>query len=112
MSERRPEWSTVPDPGARVLVTGAAGGLGRALTAALTELGATVVGVDRPGTGEDATPLTADLTDAGAARRAVADAVDLMGGLDAVLGVAGVVDTIHRARNFPLDAFRHDIEAT
>jgi 3-oxoacyl-[acyl-carrier protein] reductase len=43
---QRPEWSTVPDPGSRVLVTGAAGGLGRALSAALTEVGAEVVGTE------------------------------------------------------------------
>ena len=37
------EWSTVPAPGTRVLLTGAAGGLGRALSAALSEAGAEVV---------------------------------------------------------------------
>jgi NAD(P)-dependent dehydrogenase (short-subunit alcohol dehydrogenase family) len=41
-------------------VTGAAGGLGRALASALAEVGAEVVGIDRPGT--EAT-VTADLTD-------------------------------------------------
>ena len=44
------EWSTVPAPGTRVLLTGAAGGLGRALSAALGEAGAEVVGIDLPGT--------------------------------------------------------------
>jgi len=33
------EWSTGPAPGTRVLLTGAAGGLGRALSAALSEAG-------------------------------------------------------------------------
>jgi len=32
-------WATVPAPGSRVLITGAAGGLGRALSAAVTEVG-------------------------------------------------------------------------
>jgi hypothetical protein len=45
-----PDWSTVPAPGSRVVVTGAAGGLGRALSSALAEVGAEVVGIDRPGT--------------------------------------------------------------
>ena len=103
-----PEWSTVPDPGSRVLVTGAAGGLGRALSAALTELGAEVVGIDVPGT--DA-PVTADLTDDDSARRAVVDAVERLGGADLLIGAAGVVDTIHRAETFPLKEFRGDIEA-
>jgi 3-oxoacyl-[acyl-carrier protein] reductase len=116
-TERRPGWSTVPEPGTRVLVTGAAGGLGRALTTALAELGAAVVGIDRPGTARtdpgqagEATLIGADLADADAAKRAVTDAVRLLGGLDAVVGAAGIVDTIHRAATFPLDAFRRDVE--
>ena len=77
------EWSTVPAPGTRVLLTGAAGGLGRALSAVLAEVDAQVVGIDLPAT--DAA-VTADLTDDDSARRAVADAVDRLGGLDAVIG--------------------------
>ncbi|HEY0451088.1 SDR family NAD(P)-dependent oxidoreductase [Actinophytocola sp.] len=103
-----PDWSTVPVPGSRVVLTGAAGGLGRALADALGEVGAEVVGVDLPGTGAT---VTADLTDDDAARRAVAEAVGRLGGLDALIGAAGVVDTIHRAETFPLKAFRGDIEA-
>jgi 3-oxoacyl-[acyl-carrier protein] reductase len=103
-----PHWSTVPAAGSRVLVTGAAGGLGQALSSALVEVGAEVVGIDLPDT--DAT-VTADLTDDDGARRAVADAVARLGGLDALVGAAGVVDTIHRAETFPLNEFRGDIEA-
>ena len=89
-------------------MTGAAGGLGRALSSALAEVGAEVVGIDLPGT--EAT-VTADLTDDDSARRAVDDAVERLGGLDALIGAAGVVDTIHRAETFPLKEFRGDIEA-
>jgi len=103
-----PDWSTVPAAGSRVLVTGAAGGLGRALSSVLVEVGAEVVGIDLPGT--DAT-VTADLTDDDSARRAVADAAARLGGLDALVGAAGVVDTVHRAETFPLTEFRGDIEA-
>ncbi|GAA1711868.1 SDR family NAD(P)-dependent oxidoreductase [Fodinicola feengrottensis] len=102
------DWSTVPEPGARVLVTGASGGVGRALCEALAKLGAAVVGVDRPGTDAN---LTADLTDEVAAGTAVRTAVERMGGLDALVGAAGVVDTIHRADRFPAAAFRGDVEA-
>lgn len=106
-------WSTIPVKGGKVLVTGAAGGLGRALTSALLQLGADVVGVDRP---EAAAPdglrmISADLTDEVAAPRAVIEATDLLGGLDGLVGAAGIVDTIHRADRFPLAAFRTDIEA-
>lgn len=102
------EWSTVPAPGTRVLVTGAAGGIGRAAGTALAELGCPFVGIDRPGTGVD---IEADLADDSAASSAVAAAVERLGGLDAVIGAAGVVDTIHRADRFPADAFRRDLEA-
>jgi 3-oxoacyl-[acyl-carrier protein] reductase len=103
-----PDWSTVPARGSRVLVTGAAGGLGRALSSALAEVSAEVVGIDRPGT---EVTVTADLTNDDSARRAVADAVGRLGGLDALIGAAGLVDTIHRAETFPLKEFRGDIEA-
>src|SRR5256886_9607606 len=75
----------------------------------LTEAGTEVVGIDLPGTGAT---IAADLTDDGSARRAVADAVQRLGGLDALIGAAGVVDTIHRAETFPLNEFRGDIEAS
>lgn len=102
------DFSTVPEPGTRVLVTGAAGGVGRTLCEALSKLGASVVGVDRPGTDAD---VTADLADETATGRAVAEAVRRLGGLDALVGAAGVVDTIHRASSFPADAFRSDVSA-
>jgi NAD(P)-dependent dehydrogenase (short-subunit alcohol dehydrogenase family) len=84
------------------VVTGAAGGLGRELSAALVALGARVVGIDRPG-GEgvpDVPLVAADLTDDAEVGTAV----------DALVGAAGVVDTIHRARSFPMAAFRADVE--
>jgi NAD(P)-dependent dehydrogenase (short-subunit alcohol dehydrogenase family) len=96
-----------------VIVTGAAGGLGRALTSALLELGTEVVGVDRPGT--EAHPglrlISCDLTDEVAARRAIVEATERLGGVDALVGAAGTVDTIHRADRFPLAAFRADVES-
>jgi 3-oxoacyl-[acyl-carrier protein] reductase len=112
MTQRGSDWSTVPSAGTKVVVTGAAGGLGRALVSALLELDAEVVGIDRPGT-EDLVGLRlvpCDLTDDVAAGRAIASAIDHLGGLDALVGAAGIVDTIHRADRFPLSAFRGDIE--
>jgi NAD(P)-dependent dehydrogenase (short-subunit alcohol dehydrogenase family) len=113
MAEFSSEWSTVPAAGSRVIVTGAAGGLGRELTSALAKLGVSVVGVDRPGC--EGAPgvrlLAADLTVDEAARRVIAEAGEVLGGLDALVGAAGIVDTIHRARSFPMEAFRADVEA-
>jgi NAD(P)-dependent dehydrogenase (short-subunit alcohol dehydrogenase family) len=37
-------------------------------------------------------------------------AIDRLGGLDVLVGAAGIVDTVHRADRFPLPAFRADIE--
>lgn len=106
------DWSTVPVAGSRVVVTGAAGGLGRALVGALAKTGADVVGIDRAApAAPNARTLTADLGDEEAAGTAIQQAAELLGGVDALVGAAGVVDTIHRAATFPLSSFRADIEA-
>jgi 3-oxoacyl-[acyl-carrier protein] reductase len=107
------EWSTVPAAGSRVVVTGAAGGLGRELTSVLESLETDVIGIDLPGTATapGVRLIEADLTDDEGARRAVEQASEMLGGIDALVGAAGVVGTIHRAKTFPLAAFRADIEA-
>jgi 3-oxoacyl-[acyl-carrier protein] reductase len=109
-------WSTVPRRGSRVVVTGALGGLGRGLTQALRDLGAAVVGLDHPAALSAAVPadgdvLAADITDPSAVRAAVDTAADRLGGIDAVIGAAGVVDTIHRAETFAYEAFTSDLDA-
>lgn len=72
---------------ARVLLTGPAGGVGEATRAALRARGARVVGIDRrAGDGI----LSADLRDPASVRRAVAEAVDALGGLDVLVNNAGV----------------------
>lgn len=105
------DWSTVPVTGSRVVVTGATGGLGRALVGALEKLGADVVGIDRAAPSDpNARTLVADLGDDEAAAATIKQAGELLGGIDALVGAAGVVDTIHRASTFPLKAFRSDVE--
>lgn len=91
----------------KIVVTGSRGGLGRGLTALFTELGADVVGIDVPGSGAE---IEADLRDESEARRAVDEAAGTLGGIDRLVGGAGVVDTIHRASRFPTESFRSDIE--
>ncbi|ABH00670.1 3-oxoacyl-[acyl-carrier-protein] reductase FabG (plasmid) [Rhodococcus jostii RHA1] len=109
------DWTTTPRPGARVLVTGALGGVGRALLAALDDLGCRTVGIDRPGTEAQSIPceqmIRADLSEPDEAARAVAEAASALGGLDALVGAAGIVDTIHRAATFPIRDFQRDVEA-
>jgi len=106
--------STVPS-GRRVIVTGAAGGIGRAIVAALADAGCTVAACDAPGAPVDGVPgaavtATFDVRDRDAVREGVADAIAALGGCDAVVANAGVVDTIHRAERFSEEDWRTDIE--
>jgi NAD(P)-dependent dehydrogenase (short-subunit alcohol dehydrogenase family) len=82
-----------------VLVTGAAGGLGRALVDEARTRGATVVGADLSGTGAD---VELDVTDRAAVDRVVADVVARHGRLDVVVanagvGIAGLVEDLEPA---------------
>lgn len=74
----------------RVLVTGAAGGIGAAVTTRFRREGARVCATDLDCTGitADAT-LTGDLTDAGFANGLPGAAADALGGLDIVVNNAG-----------------------
>jgi 3-oxoacyl-[acyl-carrier protein] reductase len=85
--------------GKRALVTGASGGIGGAIARGLHEQGATIA---ISGTRRDALDalagelggrthvLTANLTDAGAADKLIADAEAAMGGLDILVNNAGI----------------------
>ena len=97
----------------RALVTGAAGGLGRAIVTALARDGAQVAACDVPGAeapSEAAASVAFDLRDSDAVRAGVAEAGQALGGLDVVVANAGVVDTVHRSDRFPLDAWRGDVD--
>ena len=106
--------STAPN-GRRVIVTGAAGGLGRAVVEALVGSGCRVAACDAPGasvqelTGADTT-ATFDIRDRAAVETGVAAAVAALGGCDALVANAGVVDTIHRAERFSDAEWRKDLE--
>ena len=82
--------------GASVLVTGAAGGIGRALCAALHALGTVVVATDLSADALETVAadlrVPADLTDLGEPDRLVGLAADVTGRLDAVVNNAGVYD--------------------
>ncbi len=75
----------------RVLITGVAGGFGAPTATRLREQGAQVVGLDRAG-GEHGGEhvIACDITDSAAVDRAVGEAVQRMGGLDAVVHYAGI----------------------
>lgn len=88
----------------RVLVTGAASGIGRASVEALVTAGATVVGLDRQAPADAPVPIVlADLRDEAAVIAGVAEAARrLGGGIDVLVAVAGVM------QEAPLDAVTSD----
>lgn len=83
----------------KVIITGAASGMGRALAQLAVEQGATVALLDVNDAGlketvetlapGSATPVVTDLTDWESVEAGVARSVDALGGLDAVCNVAG-----------------------
>jgi NAD(P)-dependent dehydrogenase (short-subunit alcohol dehydrogenase family) len=92
----------------RAIVTGAAGGIGGAIVAALSEAGSSVAACDAPGTDAE---FTFDVRDRDAVRAGVEEAIEALGGAcDAVVANAGIVDTIHRAERFAEDEWRKDLE--
>jgi 3-oxoacyl-[acyl-carrier protein] reductase len=91
----------------RTIVTGAVGGIGRAIVSVLTEAGHSVAACDAPGTDAQ---FTFDVRDRAAVRAGVAEAIETLGGCDAVVANAGIVDTIHRAERFSDEEWRKDLE--
>ena len=76
----------------RVLITGATGGAGSGVLAAFLDAGWRVAAVSRrepPDEPSDVAWVRADIVDASAAERMVADAVAELGGLDALVCLAG-----------------------
>ncbi len=99
----------------RVIVTGAAGGIGRAIVEALADSGCRIAACEHPGA--DVASINGaemiarfDVRDRATLRASVADALAALGGCDAVVANAGVVDTIHRAERFSDEDWRSDIE--
>jgi NAD(P)-dependent dehydrogenase (short-subunit alcohol dehydrogenase family) len=89
MSARVPQTPPLADrTGARVLIAGAAGGIGSAAAAELRARGAVVVGLDRLTTGDDI--VECDVRDQASVDRAVTEAVSRLGGLDVLVNNAGV----------------------
>jgi NAD(P)-dependent dehydrogenase (short-subunit alcohol dehydrogenase family) len=76
----------------RVIITGAASGIGAAAMAELRKRGARVVGLDLNADAA-ADVLECDVSDQGSVDRAVAQAIEQLGGLDVLINNAGVGPT-------------------
>lgn len=72
----------------RVLITGAAGGIGVAATAELRSRGAKVVGLDVAAEAEDL--IVCDVRDQASVERAVSEAIGRLGGLEVLVNNAGL----------------------
>jgi 3-hydroxybutyrate dehydrogenase len=95
--------SATSQQGKVALVTGAASGIGRAVTERLTADGMEVLAVDlRPDPDGPGTPFEADLTSADANEAAVADALSRFGRLDVVVANAGI-QHVSPIEDFPVD---------
>lgn len=76
--------------GRRILVTGAASGIGRATAARFTEEGARVALLDRTPISDAKVAVQCDLLDQAAIAPAVASAAQALGGLDGLVSCAGL----------------------
>jgi NAD(P)-dependent dehydrogenase (short-subunit alcohol dehydrogenase family) len=72
----------------RVLITGAAGGIGAAATEQMRRRGARVIGLDLESDGADV--LACDVRDQESVDSAVAEAIERLGGLDVLINNAGL----------------------
>jgi len=97
--------------GKRILVTGAASGLGRAAATALQKAGALVVGLDKNSAAVDdgIRSIVADVRDPAGIAASVDEAVSHLGGLDILINNAGVL-SLQDAGSAPGDDVREAIE--
>lgn len=99
--------------GRRALVTGAAGGIGAAVVERLVSEGALVAGTDLGSPGDDrlAWAGAADVTDEADVRRMVAEVTAELGGIDAVVAVAGI-QVNGPTHELGLDTFRQVVDVS
>ncbi|CAN5612144.1 oxidoreductase [soil metagenome] len=84
-----PESQAPSGSGKRVVVTGAAGGIGSAAVAELRKRGAQVIGLDLE-PGDDPEIIACDVRDQDSVDSAIAEATQRLGGLDVLINNAGV----------------------
>lgn len=109
--------NTINLEGRTAIVTGAACGIGYAITQRLRRSGAHVAAWDFPGAALDATvealrgteghgqvvAIGADIADAGSVERAVAATLDVVPGIDILINNAGISGPNHQLWDYPVD---------
>jgi NAD(P)-dependent dehydrogenase (short-subunit alcohol dehydrogenase family) len=100
--------------GKTALITGAAGGIGRAAAELFAEEGATVYAADfsdiAPFESDAVTPVGLDVTDAAAWQELVDRIVSERGRIDVLFNNAGLVGSYDPIDAIPLDAWRHVLD--
>lgn len=84
--------------GKKAIVTGAASGIGRASALALMDAGADVVGLDLAASAKEIPILACDVTREADVVKAVAAAVERLGGCDILLNNAGILQEVPLAK--------------
>ncbi len=103
--------------GKRIIVTGAASGIGLAAAAIFADLGARLVVADRDSDGlakawpaSRAVAQATDVTDEAACDRLVARAAEALGGIDGVFHSAGVSDVVAPAIDLAIDDWQRVVD--
>lgn len=94
--------------GKRVLVVGAAGGMGLAIADHFQHLGTRLVGADlscATWPGSDPQKVAVDVVEEASARAMASTAAELMGGLDIVINCAGILGAVQHSHETPLTEF-------
>ena len=108
--------------GKTAIVTGGAGGLGRAMVAAYAEVGANVIVASRnqenieaeaariKSKGQSALAIPVDVTDEDQVNSLIAQAVEAFGGVDVIVNNAGRWGRSYAAEDTPLDEWRSIVD--
>lgn len=100
--------------GKRILVTGAASGIGLASARLFADLGAQLVAADRDGaalaTAWPERARAADVADEAACEALIADALTLLGGLDGVFHCAGISDVVAPALELSVEDWQRVVD--
>ncbi len=110
----RPGWVPAPEPGARVLVTGASGGLGRALVEMLLESDGGTVGAhgasnQHPSRDERVIHLTKTFETEADCTALIDDFVGKAGGIDALVVLSGAIHFSGHWKDMPAEDWERDI---